>query len=410
MTPAEQARPAQPAERRIAPRAAIACFLLGALGISTAYGLMLLLPLHVEAIGGNEADFGIVASSGTVTAIAAIGALIRWPDRFSPHVVLAAAVVVYALAAAAVIVFGTSVGPLIAIGVVLGTAWAVVYTACPMVMSTMVTDAGRALYFGYLTGTQQIGIGLGPVLGDALLSGGLGFSTAFAMAAGLGAVAAAAVMVAGRLVDRHRRPEERAVATPERTAVPLRASISKIVRSEAVYLLLMVLLFGCLFTTMQSFQTTFATARGLDFSVFYVSYTVAVIASRFLVARAVSSVRSSLVIATFVTVMGAAMGSFLFVGSSPALYALASVGLGLGYGVALPNVQAQAVNVSSENVRPRVLPIAGLVFQTAILGFPVVAGAVISSFGYQVLFAVLLGIATALVAVAWWRTRSSTDS
>jgi hypothetical protein len=43
----------------------------------------------------------------------------------------------------------------------------------------------------------------------------------------------------------------------------------------------MIVLFACLFTTMTSFQTTFAGARGLDFSVYHLSYTAAVIISRF---------------------------------------------------------------------------------------------------------------------------------
>jgi MFS family permease len=75
----------------------------------------------------------------------------------------------------------------------------------------------------------------------------------------------------------------------------------------------------------------------------------------------------------------------------------------LGYGLALPGVQAQAVNVSEEQVRPRVLPMAGMLFEGAILGFPLVAGWVITGFGYRALFAILLALALVQVAIAWWR-------
>ena len=51
--------------------------LLGTLGVSTAYGMMLLLPLYVRALGGNEASFGVILSSATVTAVLCIGLLIR---------------------------------------------------------------------------------------------------------------------------------------------------------------------------------------------------------------------------------------------------------------------------------------------------------------------------------------------
>jgi MFS family permease len=84
--------------------------------------------------------------------------------------------------------------------------------------------------------------------------------------------------------------------------------------------------------------------------------------------------------------------------------------LGLGYGLALPSVQAQAVNVSDESVRPRVLPMTGLLFQAAILGFPLIAGWVIAGLGYAALFAVLVSLALAQAVIGWWRystTRSA---
>ena len=81
----------------------------------------------------------------------------------------------------------------------------------------------------------------------------------------------------------------------------------------------------------------------------------------------------------------------------------ASALLGLGYGLALPSVQAQAVNVSEESVRSRVLPMTGLLFQVAILGFPLIAGWVIAALGYAALFAVLVSLVLAQVAIGWWR-------
>jgi hypothetical protein len=60
----------------------------------------------------------------------------------------------------------------------------------------------------------------------------------------------------------------------------------------------------------------------------------------------------------------------------------------LGYGLALPSVQA--VKVSEASVRPRVLLMAGLLFPAAILGFPLVGGWIIASLGYPALFAALV--------------------
>jgi predicted MFS family arabinose efflux permease len=154
---------------------------------------------------------------------------------------------------------------------------------------------------------------------------------------------------------------------------------------------------------MTSFQPTFAGARGLDYSVFYVAYTVAVIFSRFVLAGVAARFDSRLVIAGSVSIMALAVASFLAVGSNGVFYGISSAFLGLGYGLALPGVQAQAVNVSEEQVRPRVLPLAGMLFEGAILGFPLVAGWVITSSGYRALFAVLLAFALVQVTIAWWR-------
>jgi MFS family permease len=170
--------------------AAMVLLLLGTFGVSTAYGMLLLLPLYVQQLGGTEANFGVVLSAGTVTAVLCIGLLIRYPDTLRPHTVVAMAIAVYGLGAAgASFVTGTWT-PLVGVGILLGTAWAVVYTATPMVMSEMVTDEARAAYFGYLTGTQQVGIGAGPVVARVLVETDLGFRGTFLVA---GAICLAAV-------------------------------------------------------------------------------------------------------------------------------------------------------------------------------------------------------------------------
>jgi len=318
-----------------------------------------------------------------------------------PHVVVALAIAAYGIGAAGTSLVTDGWAPLIGIGVLLGTAWAVVYAATPMVLSGMVTDEGRATYFGYLTGSQQVGIGAGPVIARLLVETPLGFRGTFLAAAVVCVAAVAATLVVGVLA-----PDARTDVATEgagATAVPFGAAIRRILGSEAAFSLAMILLFACLFTSMTSFQPTFADARGLDYSVFYVAYTVAVIFSRFVLAGMASRFDPRLVIAASVSVMAIAVASFLAVGSNVLAYGVSSALLGLGYGLALPSVQAQSVNVSEEAVRPRVLPIAGMLFEGTIYGFPLIAGWVISGFGYRALFTVLVAFALVQVAIAWWR-------
>jgi MFS family permease len=379
---------------------AVVLLLLGTLGISTAFGMLVLLPLYVQELGGDEADFGVVLSAAAVPAVLCIGLLIRYPEALRPHVVVALAIATYGIGAAGASLVTGGWAPLVGIGVLLGTAWAVVYAASPMAMSLMVTDEGRGAYFGYLTGTQQVGIGVGPVISRFLVETPLGFRGTCLVAGFVCLVAVALTLVVGALLsDAGTEGAEGNASSP----VSFGAAMRRILVSEAAFSLAMIVLFACLFTTMTSFQPTFAGAKGLDYSVFYVAYTVAVIFSRFVLAGMMARFDSRLVIAGSVSVMAFAVASFLAVGSNGVFYGISSAFLGLGYGLALPSVQAQAVNVSEEQVRPRVLPMAGMLFEGAILGFPLVAGWVITGFGYRVLFAVLLAFALVQVAIAWWR-------
>ena len=393
------------AARRRARLVAVVLLLLGTFGVSMAFGMLLLLPLYVRQLGGNEANFGVVLSAATVTAVLCIGLLIRYPDALRSHTVVAIAIALYGLgAAAASFVTGTWT-PLVGVGVLLGTAWAVIYTATPMVMSEMVTDEGRAAYFGYLTGTQQVGIGAGPVVARVLVETDLGFRGTFLAAGAICMLAAALTVAVGLLTPDVRAARSRAGGglAPNAGTVPFREAVRRILRSEAVYSLAMILLFACLFTSMTQFQTTFARSQDLDYAVFYVTYTAAVIFSRFVLASIATRFDARLVIASAVSVMALAVAAFLAVGSSALFYGAASALLGLGYGLALPSVQAQAVNVSEETVRTRVLPMAGLMFQAAILGFPIFAGWVIANFGYATLFAILVSVALAQAVIGWWR-------
>jgi MFS family permease len=379
---------------------AVVLLLTGTLGISTAFGMLLLLPLYVQELGGDEADFGVVLSAAAVPAVLCIGLLIRYPEALRPHVVVALAIATYGIGAVGASLVTGDWTPLVGIGVLLGTAWAVVYAASPMAMSRMVTDEGRAAYFGYLTGTQQVGIGVGPVISRFLVETPLGYRGTFLVAGVVCLIAMVLTLVVGALdSDAGKEGAERTGSSP----VSFGAAMRRILMSEAAFSLTMILLFACLFTTMTSFQPTFAGARGLDYSVFYVVYTVAVIFSRFVLAGLTARFDSRLVIAGSVSVMALAIALFLAVGSNILFYGISSAFLGLGYGLALPGVQAQAVNVSEEQVRSRVLPMAGMLFEGAILGFPLVAGWIITGFGYRVLFAVLLAFALVQVAIAWWR-------
>jgi MFS family permease len=372
-----------------------AVLLAGTLAISTTFGMLLLLPLDIkERLGGNETDFGYVSAAGAITAAIAIGALIRFPRKLPPHVVLAITSAVYALGAFAVSFVHAWSWPLVVLGILLGTAWAMAYTSAPMVASELSSDASRARNIGYATGMVQVGFGLGPVIGDFLLRSGLSYNAVFQIAAALSLVAAIVV------APLHLRSPELSLRRETEGEPAIGAALVAIFRSRAVLPLIAVLLCACLFTTMNSFQTTFATSRDLSFNIFYVSYTLAVIFARFVLVRVLRDPGGPRVLVVASAGIVVTLVLFLVMGHNAFLYACVSALLGVTYGLTLPALQAGAVNVSAAENRPRILPLAGLVFEFAILAFPLAAGAIIVSAGYNALFAILLAFAVAVAAVS----------
>src|SRR5215210_5291316 len=207
---------------------------MGTLGISTAFGMFLLLPLYVQELGGDEADFGVVLSAAAVPAVLCIALLIRYPDALRPHVVVALAIATYGFGAAGASLVTEGWTPLVGIGVLLGTAWAVVYAATPMAMSGMVTDDGRTAYFGYLTGTQQVGIGAGPVISRFLVETPLGFRGTFLVAGVVCLVAVVLTLVVGALAPEARTDAGKESAEGnESSALSFGAAMRRILGSEA---------------------------------------------------------------------------------------------------------------------------------------------------------------------------------
>ncbi|WP_239333216.1 MFS transporter [Frankia sp. CiP3] len=401
----------------------IGCVLLA----SSAYGVLLLLGPYVKSLGGNEATYGVLCAVAAPAAAVALLLLLRYPRRVAPHRLLAGACLLYAAAALLAASTGSVGGWLVTASIVLGTAWSVTYTAAPMIASDLATDADRATLIGYATGTIQAGFGVGPVLGNALRRAGLSYQEVFVAGAGL-ALAAALLVIplaaclrrlssAGHSADgaHHgddalpvpgpgpRASEEREPARTEPAVTTTRAP--RLPRSPSVVPLAMVLLCACIFTSMNSFQTTFADSRDLDFDLFYVTYTIAVIAVRLGLSRFLRDSASDRVVAVTTVGMMVAVTAFVFVGSSPVLYCLASLALGCTYGLGLPAFQARAVNLAGPAERARMLPMAGLLFEVSILVFPLVAGAIVSSGGYRGLFAVLLAITAVVTALGQLRGR-----
>jgi hypothetical protein len=266
-----------------------------------------------------------------------------------------------------------------------------------MIISELVSDEHRAMYIGYITGVIQIGFGLGPILGNAILHLGLSFESVFRGASALSVLAALVAIMLGKFAVE--LPRIRWSGMASKTS--LIRDLSGIGRSPALIPLAMVLLCACVFTTMSRFQTTFADQHQLNFDVFFASYTVAVIFARFVLVRVLPDPTSHRTMRAATVGFVVSIITFLAVNSNEMIYASASVLFGITYGLSIPLIQANAVNLAPPQLRPRMLPLSGLLFETAILAFPFIAGRIIDAAGYHATFLVLVGCASTVAALGF---------
>lgn len=369
----------------------------GCVLIAGSYGLTLLLPAFVTSLGGNAAEAGLIYWFG---AIGAIGSLVlggRVTRRAGPVV---AALTGSALYAAATIVIAAvpNLDVALAAGILLGAGWALFFTSAPIAVSELVSEADRTFAFLVLAGFNALGMGLTPVIGRQLIAAGLSYRGVFVLAALLSIVAAAGFAGLSQL-----RPWlGRAVpgSRPARSdgAETLLGPVRDVLTSPARPYLIMVLLGACIFTTLTTYQTTFAVSRGMNPAFFYLSYTAGVILPRFTVSRRIGTVHHARATTALVTGMCVALALFLLVGHDVVLYAASSVLIGVCYGLAYPLIQVQAAARGSQAQRHWVLWYFSLAYFVGVYGFPVLAGLIIDTIGYQGLAAGLLVIGLAELA------------
>ncbi|RZS34225.1 fucose permease [Herbihabitans rhizosphaerae] len=370
----------------------------GCLAIAGAYGLTLLLPAYVKSTGGNEADAGLVYWCGAIGAVGSLVMAGRLAQRIGPSIAAAIGSGCYAVATLAISL--TAYQPVVlGAGVLLGTGWALFFTAAPIVISSWVEPEKRGFYFLVLAGFNALGMGITPVIGNRLVGSGVEYRTVFGLAAALSVASVVAFVILVRGNNRSEERRENGTATREGSVL---GPIREVLTSPAWPFLLMVLLGACVFTAMNTYQTTFADSRGLDSAYFFISYTAGVIIPRFTVSKWISNGDPARTSAMLLAGMCAALIIFLFVGDNVAVYSISSALLGVTYGLVYPLIQAQAANKVSADLRHWALWYFSLAYFIGVYGFPLIGGWIIVAGSYQVLTVVLLVIAAAELLMAIW--------
>ena len=366
-----------------------------------AYGLTFMLPRLFDSFGADEKTVGVMLAVTAVTTLVMVYYSGHLSDMFGRMRTLAGACVAIS---AALFLYGivSSVGLLLfSASALLGFGWGLTYSLGPIVLTRLVHAEERVRYFTLLSVFVMAGFGLSPVLAAGLEGAGYSVRDAFFVTAALCLVSAVLFfLLDGPVKANAINPKAEA---PSR--ITLRA-VGQVIRSRAVLPVVMVCLGASVFAGLNNFQTVFADARGLDYAVFFLTYTVTVVVMRLILAQFKGGARPYRTIAVLQYVMCLSVVIFIFSGDSLALYLLVAVLLGVGYGVSYPILVAMAAQDAHEELSAQTLQIFALTYFIGIFGFPLIAGWMIVEVGVVALLWVVAVLAAVEASLALRRAFS----
>lgn len=382
-------------------------FCLSSYLLSLSYGTTFLLAMTLRAHGASEADAGTVISAAMLSTFLAVIFSGHLTDLIgAPKAVAAGAIFL----AAACIGFATVPGmgtTILLFGLLLGFGWGMFYTLGPIIVAMMIEPARRARFFALLSGSMMTGIGTGPLLGRAAQALGYPVEAAFVAAAAASLAGGALFLLMGPRIQQQQLQLDSVTVCK----ITPRAAHS-VLSSKAAFAILMVGLGGAIFGGLSSFQTSYATLKQLDYSLFFIGFMSAAISCRLLIAGFIVKRDPYLMACLLTALMVLSVLMFLYWVDSPGAYLVAAMTLGVGYGLTYSVINGLAANEAPAGQTAQALLLFSLAYFVGVFGFPLLAGKVIVQAGMPALLQLLLVIALANWAITagrlMWRRRQVT--
>ena len=370
---------------------------LGGYLLAIAYGVSFLIPFMVGERGGDEDFAGAIISTATLGTLAFVTFSGHCADLLglSKSVALAAFFLTLSMLG---FVLSDGLGfDLLLYGFLLGVGWGVFYVLMPIVLAVIVKPEQRVRFFALLSGSLMAGIGTGPLVGRLVSFWLLPIESAFL-------VACLCSLMGGVLcfcAERNLRKNKDIV--PQIARMSARA-VGRIVRSPAVFPIVMAGLGGCIFGSLSSFQTVYAQTFGFDYALFFVGFMLASISCRLMLASYLASSGSpSFVLMSLIVLVSLILLSilmFITLTDDVLWYFVSAVVLGIGYGLTYVLIKGLAANEAPEELMPQSLLLFGLSYFLGVFGFPLVAGVLIVWGGVLAMLYSLLVLALLDVSIA----------
>ena len=359
-----------------------------------------MLPPLFADFGGTPADVGDVLTCTTVSILLVILYLGKITERFG---LINAIVVAGILLACSLVIMGAannvSVGLFVA-GGLLGLGWGMFYTLTPIAIDTVIKPDERVRFYTLLSVSVMAGFGSSPVVGVELEKITNSLATAFYIVALYCLISSVIFMLLKKSLSRLelRQPVDIAPATEKQSLV-------KVLRSRALFLIIMIAINSSIFVCMTNYQALFAQQAGLNYAHFFFTYTSVVVLCRMLLVKFISGHSPYATIATLLVIMTIGIGLFLllilFFAGNAVIYIAVAILFGVGYGSAYPIIKAMAANEAEKGLLQQTMQVFGFSYFLFLFGFPFIAGRVIVNLGLLPLlqFALLLSIIQCAMAV-----------
>ncbi len=365
------------------------------------YGLTFLLPPLFESFGANEKDVGIVLLLTTISTLLSVlylGHLTVAIGRVNT-IGLAAAILGMSL-----FLFGQAdnFGPMLFIaGGLLGIGWGLFYVLTPVILTEITPKQDRIRIFMLLSVFIMAGFGLSPVFGAYLVKAGYGVDLAFSLTAMFCLISGCIFLVLRKPIAAHSLDQSPSANSGLSGGALSWAVVQKVLRSPARRPIIMIGMGAAVFAAVTNFQTVFAEQNGLDYTIYFLAYTMTVIACRVLFAQFIGGRSPYGIIAILLGVMAVSVLSLILFKDRELLYILGAVLFGIGYGVSYPIIKAMAANDADPAYLEQTLQIFGFSYFIGVFGFPFVSGWIIVTNGISVLLmvAVLLSIFEGILAL-----------
>ncbi len=368
------------------------------LTVAFSSGLFLVLPLYFKKLGWDEVFFGQVYAVGAIGTIlcVALGAVMIRSIGLSKVAPLGS--LFYAIGCLLYLTSDSikNVNLYYFASLFQGAGWGLVFTMGPICMSTTVDSKTRSYYFTIYAAYSTLGVGVAPLIAHGLIEYlHWTYQDLFVLGSAFSGIA----FLISSIVARSNAYYESANIG---TGLSGWSEFVVVMRQPSSYFFVMVLFGACVYTAMINLQTTFATAQGIDYTVFYFFYSLAVVLSRFFLSKPLSRIAPKSSIIYLMLLMISALALMFWAEYSLLFYAASSLLLGISYGLVYPIIQAQATNNAPAHLQPQTLVYFSLSYFFAVYLFPYLGASIAIRNGYSALLWILILSASAELLTAFY--------